>query len=590
MRIEDYAFLSDCQSAALVGIDGSVDWLCFPRFDSPSVFGRILDPKAGRWELAPVGSPHTAREYLPDSLVLRTEYITEIGSAEVLDALVFEPGARGHDIGLRVPHALVRVVRGISGHVEFDTSIQPQFEYGLTSPRFTPCPSGFVARGGPVELRMHCDVPLTLSGSVASARFSVSAGEQVAFRLTYSNVYDSAQHSEVDARAALWDTHEAWRSWVDMHSRYEGPFAEQVLHSSIVLQGLTYQPSGSLVAAATTSLPERIGGEWNWDYRFTWLRDTSLTLNARWVATCPHEPWRFFNWIEAAGLRNGASPLQIMYDVEGRADLTEHTLDHLAGFCDSKPVRVGNDAWTQSQLDVAGEILDAAHLLRHQLGELSGTTRSMLVRLADDAAARWREPDAGMWESRDIPRHYVSSKVMSWVALDRAVLMADALDATDKVEGWTAERDAVREAVLRDGWNETAGAYSGAFGSDHLDASVLLMPLVGFLPADDDRMLATIHAIDERLGDGGLVRRWAEEPNAFIICSYWLVQCLALAGERQLAEQCFQAVTAHANDLGLLAEMVDLSTGDLLGNTPQAFSHVGLINAAWSLSGNGLPG
>ncbi|MDF1542295.1 MAG: glycoside hydrolase family 15 protein [Anaerosomatales bacterium] len=601
-RIEDYAFLSDCQSAALVSIHGSVDWLCFPRFDSPSVFGRLLDPDAGTWTLAPTGEHRTVRDYLPDSLVLRTEHVTPTGTVEVLDALLFEPGAREHDIGMRVPHELVRVVRGVVGSVEIETQVEPCLEYGLTRPRIEPTGSGFRARGGPVELVLSADVALECTEHGAHVRFAVGAGEEIGFRLAFARMYGpgndshsgsgsgSATTGPTGAAAAIADTEAAWRSWVDMHSAYEGPYADSVRRSALILQGLTYQPSGALVAAATTSLPERVGGEWNWDYRYTWLRDASLTLNARWVSSCPHEPWRFFRWIENAGSRTGESPLQIMYDVEGGADLTEHTLDHLRGFADSRPVRVGNDAWTQTQLDVAGEILDAAFLMRHQMGKLSAPTRAMLVRLADDAAARWREPDAGMWESRDIPRHYVSSKVMSWVALDRAVLMADLLDAeSGLVEAWVAERDAVREAVLRDGWSEEAGAYGGAFGSSHLDASVLLMPIVGFLPADDERMLATIHAIDERLGRGGLVRRWAEEPNAFLICSYWLIQCLALAGERERAEEYFEAVTAHANDVGLLAEMVDMGTGDLLGNTPQAFSHIGLINSAWTLSGNGLP-
>lgn len=402
-------------------------------------------------------------------------------------------------------------------------------------------------------------------------------------------VYGTAGWPALDPGDAISDTAEAWRSWVAMHSRYDGPFAEEVRRSALILQGLTYQPSGALVAAATTSLPERVGGAWNWDYRFTWLRDASLTLNARWVATCPHEPWRFFKWIENAGVRTGASPLQIMYDVEGGADLTEHTLEHLDGFLGSRPVRIGNDAWTQSQLDVVGEVLDAAYLMRNQLGELAEPTRVLLVRLADEAAARWHEPDAGMWESRDVPRHYVSSKVMSWVALDRAVRMTDMLAEPEKASSWAVQRDALHAEVLDKGWSDEAGAYGGAYGSDHLDASVLLMPIVGFLPANDKRMLATIHAIDERLGDGGLVRRWAEELNAFLICSYWLVQCLALAGETERATAYFETVTAHANDVGILAEMVDRATGQLLGNTPQAFSHIGLINAAWTLSGNGLP-
>lgn len=584
MRIEDYAFLSDCQSAALVSIDGSVDWLCLPRFDSPSVFGRLLDPGAGAWRLAPVGTVRTVRDYLPDSLVLRTEHRSATGTVEVLDALLFEQGARGHDIGWRVPHSLVRVVRGLSGEVDMATYIEPRLEYGLTKPLLTPSESGFLARGGPVELEFVADVALEYSRHDASARFTVSAGNEIGFRLSFRDPYGTATYPSIDNGAAVSDTTEGWRSWVARHNPYKGPFAEQVRRSALVLQGLTYQPSGAMVAAATTSLPERVGGDWNWDYRYTWLRDTSLTINAYRVAACPKEPWRFFEWIENVGLRTGGASLQTMYDVEGRADLTERTLSHLQGYRHSRPVRVGNDAWVQSQLDVNGEILDAAYLLRHQLVDMSRSTREMLIRMADEAATRWHEPDAGMWEFRDAPRHYVATKVMNWVALDRAVRMVDLLDASDKVDVWIAERDAVHSAVLREGWNGTVGAFTGAFGSSLLDASVLLMPIMGFLPADDTRMLATIHAIDESLGDNGLVRRWAEEPNAFLLCSFWLIQCLALAGERERAKEYFESVTSHANDLGLLAEMVELETGDLLGNTPQAFSHLGLINAAWELS------
>ena len=584
MRIEDYGFLSDCQSAALVSIDGSVDWLCFPRFDSPSVFARLLDPDAGSWTLSPIGTVRSSRDYLPDSLVLRTEHETSTGSVEVLDALVFEQGARGSYIGMSVPHSLVRLVRGLSGEVEMATTITPRLEYGLTRPLVTPTESGFLARGGPVELQLVADVAIECSPHGGSARFTVTAGQEVAFRLSFRDPYDAGSFEVFDSGLALENTTAAWRSWVDVHCRYEGPFAQQVLRSALVLQGLTYQPAGSMVAAATTSLPERVGGGWNWDYRYTWLRDTSLTMTAYRVATGPREPWRFFEWIENVGVRAHGSPLQIMYDVEGRADLTEHTLSHLRGFRDSRPVRVGNDAWVQSQLDVNGEILDAAYLLRDQLTDLPEATRTMLVRMADEAAMRWHEPDAGMWEFRGTPRHYVATKVMNWVALDRAVKMADLLGASDRVGKWEAERDAVRSAVLREGWNAKAGAFTGAFGSNLLDASVLLLPLMGFLPANDKRMLATIHTIDERLGEGGLVRRWAEEPNAFLLCSFWLIQCLALAGERERAMEYFETVTAHANDLGLMAEMVELSTGDLLGNTPQAFSHIGLINAAWALS------
>jgi GH15 family glucan-1,4-alpha-glucosidase len=351
-----------------------------------------------------------------------------------------------------------------------------------------------------------------------------------------------------------------------------------------VLQGLTYQPSGAVVAAATTSLPEELGGQLNFDYRFAWLRDLSLTIRSLWVAACPDEPGRLFDWFANAAGHNGGELVQIMYGVEGERDLAEHELEHLPGYRDSRPVRVGNQAWKQKQLDVLGEVLDAASTLRDNLGELEESVQGMLLTLAHRAADAWSEPDAGMWEARDAERHYTSSKVMCWVALDRAVHLASRLGPDPDVDRWVAARDEVRSAVLEQAWSEEAGAYTGAFGSDDLDASVLLLPIVGFLPATDPRMWSTIQAVERQLGSSGLVRRWTSDPNGFLLCTFWLVECLAMAGHPQRATAVFEAATAHANDLGLLSEIADPSSGELLGNTPQAFSHVGLINAAWRLA------
>jgi GH15 family glucan-1,4-alpha-glucosidase len=380
------------------------------------------------------------------------------------------------------------------------------------------------------------------------------------------------------------DTTEGWHSWAAEHTTYDGAFPELVRRSSLVLQGLTYQRSGAVVAAATTSLPELMGGELNFDYRFAWLRDLSLTVRSLWIAACPHEPRRLFDWFATAAGHNGGEIVQIMYGVEGERDLAEHTLDHLAGYRGSRPVRVGNEAWRQKQLDVLGEVLDAAHILRDQLGDLDPSVQEMLGSLADRAADDWSSPDAGMWEARDAERHYTSSKVMCWVALDRAIDLAPRLGTGADVARWSAARNAVRDAILTQAWSEQAGAYTGAFGSDELDASVLVMPLVGFLPATDARMRATIDVIERQLGADGLVRRWSADRSGFLICTYWLVECLALAGRFEDAERWFHRATAYGNDLGLLAEEADGATGELLGNMPQAFSHIGLINAAWRLA------
>jgi len=390
----------------------------------------------------------------------------------------------------------------------------------------------------------------------------------------------------IDVGVEIENARLGWSSLSAMHRTYDGPYVEQVRRSALVLQALTYQPTGAVIAAATTSLPELEGGGNNWDYRFVWLRDLSLTVRALWVAACPDEAQRLFHWLARAngGQWLDGQPVQIMYGVEGERDLTEHELDHLEGFHGSRPVRIGNDAWRQKQHDVLGEIVDAVYLMRDEPNLFSPVVARMVSAMADEAAASWREPDAGMWEARDQERDYLSSKVMCWVALDRAVKLASRLGEFANVASWEIARDEVRKAVLDRGWCEEVGAYTGAFESDQLDASVLLMPLVDFLPASDERMRATIEVVARDLVAGGLVHRWAGDDNGFIICTYWLVECLARAGETARAVELFERTTGYANDLGLLAEEADPATGELWGNFPQAFSHVGLINAAWSLA------
>jgi len=581
--IADYGFLSDCHSAALVDRSGSVDWWCVPRFDSPSVLGRLLDPQAGHWALRPVGAFTTQREYVGDTLVLRTIFLTESGVVTVTDALGLEQGARGHEIGLRSPHVLLRRIEGVTGSVAMRSELAPRMEYGRTNPNMHLTERGGVARGGPTTLALTASVPVSQAAGALVCSFVIAAGDTVDFHLGYSATFGEEQPQAAANAATLEDTITAWESWSALHTAYDGDFPEQVRRSSLVLQGLTYSPSGAVVAAATTSLPETMGGDLNFDYRYAWLRDLSLTMRSLWIAACPHEPQRLFDWLATSAGHVRAELVQIMYGVEGERDLNERELEHLAGYRDSSPVRVGNAAWRQDQLDVFGEVLDAAHLLEGTLGDLTPAVQQMLVALVDRAASVWTEPDAGMWEARDARRHYVSSKVMCWVALDRAVQLADRLGERADPQAWAKARDAVRAAVLAQAWSEAAGAYTGAFGSDDLDASVLLLPIVGFLPAGDERMLATIETVERELGAGGLVRRWPSDRSGFLICTYWLVECLSLAGQQERATAWFEGATAHANDLGLLSEEADPTSGELLGNYPQAFSHVGLINAAWRL-------
>ena len=580
--IADYGFLSDCHSAALVDRSGSVDWWCVPRFDSPSVLGRLLDTQAGHWSLRPTDDFATERRYVGDSLVLRTLFRTDNGVVAVTDALALAPGARGHDIGLESPHVLLRRVEGVSGVVSMRSELAPRMEYGRTEPHLRAVAGGVRAEGGPVRLTCTGPVDFFCADGAARAAFRVRAGDVMDFGLGYAPTYAS-RPGPTGPEPSIEDTLAGWESWSALHTAYDGPFRAEVRRSALVLQGLTFGPSGAVVAAATTSLPEQLGGELNFDYRYAWLRDLSLTVRALWVAACPDEPARLFDWLSGSAGHVRDELIQIMYGVEGERDLSEHVLEHLAGYRGSAPVRVGNAAWEQKQLDVLGEVLDAAHLLRHHLGELTGPVQQLLVALADRACESWQDPDAGMWEARDVQRHYVSSKVMCWVALDRATKLAPGLGDGADAGRWSAARDDIRAEVLSRAWSERTNAFAGAFDSDELDASVLILPLVGFLPATDERMRATIDAVEQQLGSSGLVRRWADDPSGFLICTYWLVECLALAGEHDSAHAWFQAATGYANDLGLLAEEADPTSGDLLGNYPQAFSHVGLINAAWRL-------
>jgi len=580
--ISEYGFLSDCHSAALVERTGSLDWWCVPRFDSPSVFGRLLDPQAGHWTVRPARPFTSSRSYVGDTLVLRTVFRTDTGEASLTEALLLEPGARGHDLGVRSPHVLLRRLQGLVGSVAMTMELAPRMEYGRTEPHLRLITGGAQATGGPVTLTLTAPVPVTLGDGTLLGAFDVGVGQVVDFELAYAPTFGAVAAPGAVA-ASLPDTVESWSSWTALHTSYDGAYPEPVRRSSLVLRGLTYGPSGAIVAAATTSLPETMGGKLNFDYRYTWLRDLSLTFRALWLAACPDEPARMFDWLATSAGNSRTKLVQIMYGVTGERDLTEHVLEHLAGYRGSAPVRVGNEAWQQDQLDVFGEVLDAAHLLRDQLGDLTPPVRQFLVSLADRAATTWQQPDAGMWEARGHRRHYTSSKVMCWVALDRAVTLAPRLGAGADPAAWAAAREAVRDAVLEQAWSTRAGAYTGAFGSDDLDASVLMLPVVGFLAADDERMLATVLAVEKELGEAGLVRRWPSDRSGFLICTYWLVECLALAGLTDRASSWFDSATAHANDLGLLSEEADPGSGELLGNYPQAFSHVGLINAAWRL-------
>ena len=614
--IGDYALLSDRHSAALVSLDGSVDWLCFPRFDSPSIFARLLGEQAGYWSVRAPGATAVTRRYVDRTMVLETTYRTATGTAVVVDALATGQGNRGHDLGRDAPHLLLRQVTCSVGEVEIDVEYVPRPEYGLMFPLLDAVDGGLATTGGADVLILSCPVALAVDRSSASGRLHLREGERAGFALHHKKRADSGMvrvWSESEVAARLDDTVLAWQSWSQLHQAYVGPWRDLVHHSGRVLQALSFQPTGAICAAATTSLPEAVGGARNWDYRYSWVRDASFTIEALWVAACPDEANEFFDYMtaSAAGSLEQAGDLQIMFGIGGERDLTERELPHLAGWRESAPVRVGNDAWRQRQLDVYGELLSAVYRLSDQLfdqgarrvGSSAGpdksdappglalATREFLIGLADTAARRWEEKDHGIWEVRGEPRHFVYSKLMCWVALERATALADRLGASHRVQAWARTQDQIRHAILSEGWSGRVKAFTQSFGSDDLDASSLMLPLVGFLPADDPRVLSTIAVTEERLTDErGLVYRYRArdgldgEEGAFLLCTFWLAQALAMAGQLGRARTVFERAAAFVNDVGLLAEQVDPSSGELLGNFPQAFSHIGLINAAWAIS------
>jgi len=557
----------------------------------------LLDEHAGSWSIRPVAEFSSYRRYLPETMALETTFVTDAGTMTVTDALSLGADDDPHQLGARAPHVLLRSVSCIDGEVEVAVDFRLRPEYGLVTPLLRHVDGGMIAQGGPTVCALSTPFPLSIDAGTAAGAVPLSSSQGCAFALHVSSLAESGWRlfTPGEIREQLDVTISAWRSWSRLHQRYEGPWREQVHLSGRVLQALSYQPTGAIIAAATTSLPEQVGGGRNWDYRYTWIRDAAFTMDALWVAACPDEAEQFFSFMtNAAATARLESHLQIMYGIGGEHDLAERELAHLSGWHGSRPVRVGNGAATQIQLDVYGELLATAWRFADQLDSDDPLVTNFLISLADTAARVWHEPDQGIWEIRGEPRHFLYSKLMCWVALDRAVDLAAALGATAQAPQWAIQRDAIREQILTHGWSDAVGAFSQSFGSDHLDASALMMPIVGFLPGDDPRMLATIDAVAEHLSDpAGLVYRYRTttgvdglegEEGTFLLCTFWLAQACALAGRVAQATEVFDRAISYANDVGLLAEQVDTATGALLGNFPQAFSHVGMVNAANAIS------
>ncbi|MGQ0713445.1 MAG: glycoside hydrolase family 15 protein [Gemmatimonadaceae bacterium] len=581
-RIEDYALLGDCETAALVSRDGSIDWLCWPRFDSGACFAALLGgPEHGRWKLAPRDANATStRRYRGDTLILDTSFVSGDGAVTVTD---FMP--------LRGPMSdLVRIVRGTRGRVEMRSEILLRFNYGSSIPWVTRMEERAVrAIAGPDMVMIRSSVPLRGEGFATVSEFTVGEDEVACFGMAHGPSHGPPPRG-VDAEKALADTEAFWTSWSSRCS-YHGEWRDPVMRSLITLKALTYAPTGGIVAAPTTSLPEHPGGKRNWDYRYCWLRDATLTLLSLMDAGYFDEATAWRDWLLRAVAGNPAD-LQIMYGLGGERHLLEWEVDWLPGYEQSRPVRIGNAAFNQLQLDVFGEVLDALHHARlHGLtGDDGWNLQKALVTYLESV---WDKPDRGIWEVRGPDQHFTHSKVMAWVALDRALKTAEQLKLDGPLDRWRALRERIHREVCHHGYDASMNSFVQAYGGTQLDASLLMIPLVGFLPPTDARVRGTVDAIQRRLVADGFVYRYDSQltddglppgEGAFLACSFWLADNLALMGRRDDARALFERLVSLSNDVGLLAEEYDPRARRMLGNFPQAFSHVALIDAALNLS------
>ncbi len=587
-RIEDYGLIGDLHTAALVGTDGSVDWMCMPHFDSPACFAALLDtPDAGCWSVAPTaGGVCSSRRYVGETLVLESTWENTDGAVRVLD---FMP-PRGHEADV------VRIVEGVRGRVEMTSRLRLRFDYGHVVPWVRQDGhGGIVAVAGPDSAYLTTPVELTGQEMATVATFAVHAGERVPFVLTWAPSHHP-RPEPVDPEQALADTLAFWQEWSG-RSTVTGPYREAVQRSLITLKALTYAPTGGIVAAATTSLPEQLGGVRNWDYRYCWLRDAALTLEALLGAGYRDEAVAWRDWLLRA-VAGDPADLQIMYGLDGSRRLPEYELPWLAGYEGSSPVRIGNAAADQLQLDVWGETLDALALTRRALDHAPESSWDLQTALMEHLETVWQQPDNGLWEMRGEPQHFTYSKVMAWVAADRMVNGVEQFGLPGPVDRWRALRDTVHAEVMEQAWDERAGTFTAAYGGTTLDASLLLLGRVGFLPPDHPRIVATVRAVQRELVRDGLVLRYRTEAGhdglpgdegAFLACSFWLVEALHAAGETAEATALFEHLLTLRNDLGLLSEEYDPVAGRALGNTPQAFSHFPLVTSALALGGVPAP-
>lgn len=582
LPIEDYALIGDCHAAALVGRDGSIDWLCVPRFDSGACFAALLGgPQHGRWLMAPRTKTQVlTRRYRDGSLVLESDFETADGAVRVIDFMALSDGRRD----------LVRIVTGLRGRVQMRMELAVRFDYGSVVPWVTRSGHMLRATAGPDTLELHARVAMRGQGLTTVAEFDVCAGERIPFVLNYRPSHEDVQIA-LDAEQSLRDTQAWWRQWSGRCS-YRGPWRSAVQRSLLTLKALTYAPTGGMVAAVTTSLPEQRGGHRNWDYRFCWLRDASFALNSLLLTGYTDEAVAWREWLLRA-VAGSPQDVQMLYGIAGERRLDEAELGWLPGYGGAAPVRIGNAAVTQFQLDVYGEVMDTLHLAR--TAGLAPEPDAWHVQrvLLSFVAEHWRNPDEGIWEVRGPRRHFTHSKVMAWVAFDRAVKAVERFGLDGPVDEWRRTRDAIHAEVCARGFDARRNCFVQRYDSDQLDASLLLIPLVGFLPPEDKRVHATVQAIIGELMVDGLLLRYAGASaldglpageGMFLPCTFWLIDCLALIGRRDEALAMFDRMLGLCNDVGLLSEEIEPGSGHMLGNFPQALSHMALINTAVLLS------
>jgi GH15 family glucan-1,4-alpha-glucosidase len=583
--IESYAVIGDCETAALVGLDGSIDWLCWPHFDSDACFARLLGSEDnGRWILAPVGKVgKTTRKYRDHTLILETTFEADDFAVMLID---FMPVRRTNS-------DIVRIVKGIRGSAPMKMQLSLRFNYGATVPWVTRSDGAIHAIAGPDLVVLRTAAPLTGEGLTTVSEFTVNPGESVDFVMTYGPSHLHVPRA-IDVNLAVEETQSFWEKWA-AESSYEGPYRDAVERSLITLKTLTYMPTGGIVAAVTTSLPEQLGGPRNWDYRYCWLRDATFTLYAFMHGGYYQEARAWQGWLLRA-IAGSPDQAQIMYGIAGERYLPEREITWLAGYEDSKPVRIGNAASEQLQLDIYGEVMAAFYQALKRLGKEGEVSFAMLRAMTEHLETIWQEPDEGIWETRGGRQNFTYSKLMAWVAFDRAIKAAGLLHANAPVERWQKVRTKIHDEICSQAYNEKLGGFVQSYGSEHLDASLLLMPMVGFLPPEDPRVRGTLKAIEGNLMSGGLVLRYNTEKvsdglppgeGVFLACSFWMVSALKLQGRDADAKKLFERVLSLANDVGLLAEEYDTGAKRLVGNFPQALSHIALVNAAFDLAGSG---